>query len=87
MVPTLIACSPTFGGALQMGEAVFRRKANKQLADPLQYRSLAKRIGVPLAGTGKHRADRPGADHARTILPDFSMGAVNCEIATGPGID
>ena len=74
-----------FRDELLNGEVFFTlREAQiliEQMAPPLQHRQAAQRSGIPAASAGKHRPDRPEADHALTFKPDHSMGAVQHSVA------
>lgn len=46
------------------------------MAGSLQHDQAAQRIGIPPACAAKHRANRPEADDALTIKPDYPIGAL-----------
>ena len=49
---------------------------DRTVAPPLQYGPAAQRPRIPATGSGKLHPNGPEADHALTIQPDHSMGAV-----------
>ena len=50
---------------------------DRTVAPTLQYGQAAQRPRIPAAGSGKLHHNGPETDHALTIQPDHSMGAVH----------